>query len=274
MDKTTRRFFALVATLLMMLTSLSPALADPPLPPSTLTADPDRQVINVPILMYHRIWSVKPGASRMMVEMSVSPAMFGAQMKYLSDGGYHTITMAQLAEHLQARHDGGYVPPLPTKPIVITFDDGYKTQYYNALPVLRQYGFKATFYIIASAPGTADYMTWDMIKELDAGGMDIESHTWSHKLLTIQSDATLTRELVGAKNELEKRLGHPVKGFCYPYGGYNARVIKAVAAAGYTNATIVGGGRYESYAKRLVMPRVSVYGDFGFPYFARNVSYP
>lgn len=270
MNRKTRRFITSATTLLLMLTYLSPALAAPPTP----AFDPDQRTLNVPILMYHRIWTAPPGASLMMTQMSVSPDLFAAQMKYLADGGYHTITMKQLADHLQARHDGGYVPPLPTRPIVISFDDGYRTQYYNALPALNQYGFKATFYIIASAPGTADYMTWPMIKELDNAGMDIESHGWSHKLLTIQSDANLTRELVDGKNELEKRLGHPVSGFCYPYGGYNARVIKAVAAAGYTNATVVGGGRYESYARRLALPRVVVYGNFSFAYFAQSVYYP
>jgi peptidoglycan/xylan/chitin deacetylase (PgdA/CDA1 family) len=267
-----RSLFFTTATLLMILCSSLTASAQAASPATPVT--PDHQTINVPILMYHRITYTNPGASLAMQQMSVSPAIFAAQMKYLSDRGYHAITIKQLYQHLDARHTGIYVPPLPTRPIVITFDDGYKTQYYNALPILNQYGFKATFYIIASTPGTADYMTWNMIKQLDKGGMDIESHTWDHKLLTVLSDAALTRELVDAKNELEKRLGHVVNGFCYPDGGYNTRVINAVAAAGYTNATIVAGGRLESYAKRFTLPRISVYGTFGFDFFTHNVYYP
>lgn len=272
MKTRSRSLFLTIATLLMIMVGSLPAGAAQT-PPAT-PQDIDHQTVNVPILMYHRITEIKPGAGLAMQQMSVSPATFAVQMKYLADLGYHTITVKQLYNHLAARHEGAYVPPLPTRPIVITFDDGYKTQYYNALPILNQYGFKATFYIIASAPGTADYMSWNMIKQLDAEGMDIESHTWSHKLLNWLSDVELTKELVDAKNLLEKRLGHAVTGFCYPYGGYNSRVVMAVEAAGYTNATIVAGGRYESYAKRFILPRISVYGNFDFSFFARNVYYP
>ena len=112
-------------------------------------------------------------------DIAITPATFEAQLKVLKDGGYHTITARQLADY----HSKG--TPLPDKPVMITFDDGWKNQYEYAAPLLKKYGFVATYFINPQPIGRGSaYMTKDMLVQLTKDGNDIEPHTWTHKQLT------------------------------------------------------------------------------------------
>lgn len=115
---------------------------------------------------------------------------------------------------------------LPKKPVVISFDDGYEDAYAAALPLLKKYDFKGSFAIITGKVGTPDYMTWEHIKTLARGGMEILSHTISHSDLRLISDKKLEEELAGSKKILQDKLGVQIDGLVYPSGQYELPAVR------------------------------------------------
>ena len=199
--------------------------ADPSPQPKVVT----RAVIQpiVPILMYHHIGD--PLASTPFNEryMFTSATAFRDEMSWLAKSGYHTITMPEL-----------FAGNLPTKPIVLTFDDGYQDNYDNAYKILSGMEQKGTFFVI-SGFANANYLSTTEIQEMSASGMDIESHTVDHQNLTTLSPVSLNDELVNSKQYLETILGKKVEFICYPFGIHNQAVIDATKAAGYRAAVMV-----------------------------------
>ena len=121
--------------------------------------------------------------------------------------------------------------------MIISFDDDWEGQYTYALPLLKKYGFTATFYIWVVVVGMKHHMTWDEVKELDAAGMQIGCHTLTHPFLQrVRSDDALRREIVVSKKRIEEHIGKPVTTFAYPFGQYNERVVSFVREAGFTSA--------------------------------------
>lgn len=122
----------------------------------------------------------------------------------------------------------------PRLPFQITFDDGERSQYLNAAPILAEHGISATYFVTPGLIGTAaKFLGWDELKALQNAGHSIQSHGWSHKFLTFCSDAELAHELLAPKQLLEYKLGAPVEEISVPGGRWNWRVIKACADAGY-----------------------------------------
>lgn len=179
----------------------------------------------IPVLMYHEIGD---GPN----ELYVSEKSFAAQLDLLKSHGYQSITLDQLYDALQGKGT------LPAHPVVFSFDDGYASAYQTAFPLLKQHGFTGVFFIYTRGVGTADRVTWDELREMQAQGMEIESHTMSH--LDLPSLAgwpqRLRDETAGARAILQAQLGTSVEYFCYPAGRYNAAVIQAVKDAGYKAA--------------------------------------
>lgn len=180
----------------------------------------------MPILLYHHISDA--GRSRYFV----SVATFKAQMQYLADQGYQTISVSQVADVI--RHGGS----LPEKPVVLTFDDGFEDVYDNALPILQVHHFTGVAYIIT---GTIDsnlsygYMQADALKALVAAGWEIGSHSITHS--DIQSSRLgMGTELQKSRQDLESLLGVTVRSFAYPYGSANPWVQEHVKDYGYENA--------------------------------------
>jgi len=209
----------------------------------------------VPILMYHYI-RPDPGPTDPVGQgLSVSPELFAAQIAYLSEGGYTTITMAELADAWNGRR------ALPAKPVVLTFDDGYRDFYTDAWPILRQYGFSATVYLIADVIDQPAYLTADMILELDSSGqVDFGSHTVTHPELPALDDTEAEREIAGSKQMLEDRLNHPVRTFCYPVGRYSERDVALVSAAGYELAVTTEWGSAIPSMDHHLLSRIRISG--------------
>lgn len=186
---------------------------------------------NVPILVYHSIGpKTTKIESKMQLHYRVTTENFEKQMQYLKDNNFTPITFAQLVDHLN------YGTSIPEKAVVITFDDGWKNQYTYAVPILKKYGFTATFFII-SKTRSGGYMTWDELKDLVTHHFEIASHTERHaKLGGDITDALLQQEVVGSKQELEKQLGVTVATIAYPYYSQSERARKAIADAGYLGA--------------------------------------
>ncbi|MDT8904046.1 polysaccharide deacetylase family protein [Anaeroselena agilis] len=201
----------------------------------------------VPILSYHKVGDTEEA-------YSVAPADFERQMAYLADKGYTAITMADLFGRLTAGK------PLPARPVVITFDDGYADNYYTALPIMAKYGMRATVFVVTDFLGERPYLTWDEVKALRAAGTEIGSHSLAHRALPeLPADERL-RDVAASKEGLEWRLDAPVRFFAYPFGRYDAASEEALQAVGYRAAVSTRLGLNnpgdDLYAlKRINIPR-------------------
>jgi peptidoglycan/xylan/chitin deacetylase (PgdA/CDA1 family) len=144
---------------------------------------------------------------------------------------------------------------------MLTFDDGYLDNYQVVVPMLEEYGFQATFYIITDLVGTPENMSWEQILELDRKGMDIGAHTAGHRDLVTLDAADLQAEVAGSSEILKEHLGHPVYWFSYPAGKYDPDVLSSVQAAGYLLATSTDPGEQQSSNDPFVLLRYRVRSD-------------
>ena len=197
--------------------------------------------VRLPILEYHRV-SARPTASEVTRALTVSPQEFAAEMTWLHDAGFHAVTEGQLL--------GAFALglPLPPRPIMITFDDGYRDVLWNAAPVLHRLHMPATAYVIVDRIGTdSSFLTWGELGRLERLGFDIGSHTVHHVDLTAVPPATVRAELVDSRRELERGLGRSVYWLSYPLGRFDPAVAAAARRAGYLLAvTEVPGVRQTS----------------------------
>ncbi len=201
---------------------LAPVAGDP-------AVEAGEGAVRVPVLMYHHIRPMLPSFSRADRSFTTTPEEFATQMQALKSAGYRTITPQDME---QALKEGAYL--LPAKPVLITFDDGFRDQYENAWPVLQSLGLRATFFIVSRAYTLSGCMKPDQIKELDASGLiTIASHTKNHAFLTRVGKEKREDEILGSKLDLEMLLGHPVDVFSFPYGSWSREVAKEVEAAGF-----------------------------------------
>jgi peptidoglycan/xylan/chitin deacetylase (PgdA/CDA1 family) len=205
--------------------------------------------VQVPVLTYHR---VAPLSAVGLTDLKVEPATFVAELGALQAGGYHTISQAQLFDAL---YKG---TRLPTKPVIISVDDGYVDDITRILPALQRFHMVATFFVITGRMTEPGFLTADQIRQLDQAGMDVGDHTAHHVDLRLLAPAQLRMETAGSKQVLEHVLGHPVYYFAYPFGAYNDAVVTAVRSAGFTLAYSTAGGTTERTSAPLTIPRVHV----------------
>ena len=227
-----------------------------PTPTAWVTASPNNDPAIVPILMYHHLEDLPQDASELRRTWTVAPKTFESQIEWLAQRGFHTITMAQLVAHLKQRQ------PLPSKPIVISFDDGWADAYTVAYPILKKHGFIGTFFIYTNPIDHKLYVTWTQLEEMSSAGMDIQGHTLSHPhLRTLEPEAAM-KEIVDSKAILEKRLGKPIVALAYPDGEYNNAIIDMVKRAGYESAVTLAAGYRQRPDELFTLHRIRVsYGD-------------
>jgi peptidoglycan/xylan/chitin deacetylase (PgdA/CDA1 family) len=215
--------------------------------------------LSLPVLMYHSV-SDTPTASTQ--ALSVRPGMFGAQLCSLRRQGFTGLTFGEWG---QRRRTG---QPLPARPIVLTFDDGYADLIEEALPKLIEHGFPATVFVTtgwlrdagrstaASAPGRM--LSWAQLAELSAAGVEVAAHTHSHPELDRISTARLHAELGDSKKLLEDRLGRPVRSLAYPYG-YSSKHVRTVARErGYLQAAAVANAPATANCDPFRVPRLTI----------------
>jgi peptidoglycan/xylan/chitin deacetylase (PgdA/CDA1 family) len=172
-------------------------------------------------------------------------------MNYLYIHGYRTISVEQLA---QAIHFGAQ---LPSRPILLTFDDGSETVYTDALPIMQRYGFTGTAYIVYNYVGAGLFMDRDQIRELYAAGWEIGSHGVSHHDLTTRPGKQ-EEEIVKSRQRLESYLDVPVRSFAYPFGAYDADSLYFVKYAGYIAAMGLGDGSVQGKQNIYYLYRHSI----------------
>ncbi|GAB6155311.1 polysaccharide deacetylase family protein [Desulfosporosinus burensis] len=238
-------------------TNPSAVLPDSPANTSRLPSVQEAQA--VPILYYHSVM-LEVGN-----EVRMPPDQFEAQMAYLRDNGYQSITLGQL---YQAYYQGGSLPP---KPFVITFDDGYVDNYTTAFPIMKKYGFTATVFMVSSYIDGEGFLSWAQLKELAANGWEVEGHTTTHPYLTKVDGASLLQELKSSKDLLEKGIGKTVNFFAYPYGDFNSAVLKAVQDTGYLMSFTTQRGWASFTVDEFQVKRVYCYANMGQNEFARRL---
>jgi peptidoglycan/xylan/chitin deacetylase (PgdA/CDA1 family) len=198
----------------------------------------------VPILVYHELGNPPPGAP--FPGLYVSDADFTAEMAWLHANGYQAVTLDEMMNAWF--HDG----TLPRKPIVITFDNGYLPQITEAPHVMSRYGWPGVLNEI-----TENHLDPAQIRSILRVGWEVDSHSLTHPDLTTLDASELQAQVAGSRQFLRKTFHIPVNSFCYPSSKYNATVIAAVKAAGYTNAVTENAG-YATSSEAFVLPRFEI----------------
>ena len=215
----------------------------------------------IPIVMYHSIGYEKGNIAR------VTKENFKEQMKYLKDNGYATLTLNDAYDFFINNK------PVPEKSIVLTFDDGYMDNYVEALPILKEFGLKATIFVITDlVDKDPNYMTISQLKEMQSQGIEIESHTVYHEHLKQLSYEKQVTTLKGSKEFLEKVLNKKIKYVAYPYGEYSQETLKVVQEVGYTLAVTTAGRWSDKADGILTLDRVFISGAASLDTFIERIT--
>jgi peptidoglycan/xylan/chitin deacetylase (PgdA/CDA1 family)/SAM-dependent methyltransferase len=237
-------------------------------------ASASESATEVPILMYH---SVAEDGPPELSPYRISPQAFREQMRYLRRHGYHSITIEDWGACIAAQK------PPPGRPVILTFDDGYKDFIENAWPILERADFKATLFIVTERVGrVADWdpavsrplalMSWRDLQELQAKGGEIGSHSASHKdFLAISVDQVMA-EGQHARGKLREKLGSEAKIIAFPWGRGDEGVRRALARCGYTFGLTTWGGKSTLADDPMNLPRIEIFGDDDITAFARKLA--
>ncbi len=238
---------------------LTPIPIAPPVPDGVLRS------ADAPILMYHYISTAPSAQDRIRYGLSVPPEMFEAQLKLLHDNGFTTITLRQLYEYLAIG------TPLPEKPIILTFDDGYNDNYTNAFPILLKYDMLGTFLVLTGPADDGDpaYLTWDMIQEMSQAGMDIQLHSRDHLDMRNRSYDWLVFQIIGGRQSIEGHTGKPVIFMAYPSGKYDATVQRFLRDTNFWAAVTTAFGSRHVLKDAMNWDRVRISGQLRLQDFAK-----
>jgi peptidoglycan/xylan/chitin deacetylase (PgdA/CDA1 family) len=208
----------------------------------------------VPILMYHVVGT--PPADAPFPGLYVRRADFAGQLTWLRAHRYHAVSLRRVYDYWQR----GYA--LPHRPVVLTFDDGYREDYTNVRPLLARRHWPGVLNL--AVQNLLDRkLTVPQIRTMIANGWEIDAHTLTHRDLTTLGSADLRHEVAGSRAWIRRRFHVPVNFFCYPSGRYDARVVAAVRSAGFFGATIEGFRPATPQDGLLTLPRIRVDGSDG-----------
>jgi peptidoglycan/xylan/chitin deacetylase (PgdA/CDA1 family) len=216
-------------------------LPSPPVSPGTR---------RIPILMYHVIQA--PSASAAFPGLWVAPSEFAGQMHALQRAGFRAISLDQAWAYWR------YGAQLPAHPIIITFDNGYASQYSEALPILRAMGWIAVLNLQLSLHAPQG-LSPKQVRGMVAAGWELDTQGFTHADLPTLGAARLTYEVAVSRQRIRRDYGVPVNWFCYPSGHYDSRVVAMVKAAGYLGSTTVIFG-WGSPADTYRLARLRVLG--------------
>lgn len=182
----------------------------------------------VPILCYHQVRDWKPTDSKMAKDYIMPPASLREQLKMLADSGYHTILPDQLYAYLTTG------AALPSKPIMLTFDDTDEDQFTVAYPEMKKYGFKGVFFIMTVSLGRLPhYMSKEQVKELYNAGNVIGSHTWDHHNVKKYQGKDWEIQIDKPTKQLEAITGTPIRYFAFPFGLWNREALPELRKRGF-----------------------------------------
>ncbi len=206
--------------------------------------------IKIPVMIYHSVRPHIAGQSKYQELYDVTPELLEEELLYLKQNGYHPILLRDVDAYWR-----GATSSLPEKPVILTFDDGWKNQYEYAFPLLEKHNMKAVFFIFTNPldHNKSKWMSWEDVRELDKAGMEIGGHTRTHPILTKIShdNKKLDDEILEPKHIIERELGHSIVSFAYPFGAKDEAVEIAVARAGYQLARTTISGVWNDPLHRL-----------------------
>jgi len=210
----------------------------------------------VPILTYHRFSELCRS------DICISESDFGKQMELLHRKGCRTIDFQAFSDYFD------YKKPIPKNAVIITVDDGFRSAYDIAYPILKKYGFHASLFVYTNfVSASPSAITWDQLREMKSDGFEVGSHTLSHCNLLVQNETEtpvdyhrrIMGELRQSKSIIDKKLAQDTQVLAYPYGNYNPEIIMMSKQAGYRFAVTVKGGSTSFLNAPFVLKRNSVF---------------
>lgn len=213
--------------------------------------------INIPVLCYHNLSPTVVGS------MNMTPQKFESEIKWLKDNGFNIIPLTEAIEYLEGKRAS-----LPTKPVVVSADDGWKSVYTYMLPIIKKYNIPVTLFIYPQTISTGkNALTWEQLNELKQTGLfTIQSHTYSHPnfkqtkrhLSPAAYEKFVNGELSNSKKILEEKLGTSITALAWPFGIYNEYLEQAAANAGYTMAFSIDDHTANKSYKPMAQPRFMI----------------
>ena len=223
----------------------------------------------VPVLSYHKF------ARNNSDNMTVSERSFEEQMRFLKKNGYHVVSLDEFFDFRDFRAQ------IPKKSVVITIDDGWRSTYDIAFPILKKYGYTATLFVYTDfILKTNKTLDWALLTEMSNNGIDIQSHTKTHRSLNWSDEQesfreyfdSVRKELTESAEIIKKRLNKDVTYLAYPYGDTNPLVIALLVKLGYKGALTVNRGSNPFFTDNYRINRSMIYGDFDLKDFERNLT--
>lgn len=224
---------------------------------------------SVPVLAYHKF------ARNNADTLTVSERSFEEQMRFLKKNGYHVITLDEFFDFLNFRAQ------IPKKSVVITIDDGWRSTYDIAFPILKKYGYPATLFVYTDFILQSDKtLNWILLSEMEKNDIDIQCHTKTHRNLNKRDEQesfweyfeSVKKELIESAEIIKKRLNKEVKYLAYPYGETNSLIIALLKKLGYRGAFMVDRGGNPFFIDNYRINRSMIYGDFDLKDFERNLT--
>jgi peptidoglycan/xylan/chitin deacetylase (PgdA/CDA1 family) len=224
----------------------------------------------VPVLSYHRFTRNKKSKNRMVV----TQAAFEAQMRYLKNNGYTVIRLSQFYAFLDFKDQ------IPEKSVVITIDDGFRSSFDIAYPILKKFGYPATFFLYTGIVGSSNAMNWKQIQELKQNGFDIQSQTRTHrdmsKLLKGENFkayvSRLEKEITIAQKNIRDKTTVTPMFMAYPYGKWNHLVIALLKKHGFRGGLTVRRGGNPFFTDNFKVKRAMIYGTYDLNTFKKNLN--
>jgi peptidoglycan/xylan/chitin deacetylase (PgdA/CDA1 family) len=222
----------------------------------------------IPILMYHSISTEAENAAHPYFFMNTAPAVFEAHMKYLFENNYRTISIDEACNCLTTKSQGS------AKQVVITFDDGYRNFFTEAMPILSKYNFTATVFLATEFVGDnnkkfngIDCLNWQEVRELLGCRINIGSHTIHHPKLDSLAANDVRREVQISKDIIEDKIGESIEYFSYPFAFpvYKKKFIRflfnTLKICGYQNAVTTNIGTISAENSNFFLKRIPVNSD-------------
>jgi peptidoglycan/xylan/chitin deacetylase (PgdA/CDA1 family) len=203
----------------------------------------------VTVLLYHKFDEADSPST------STPTAMFAQQMEYLHAQRYEVMSMDELYKCITGER------PVPDKAVVITLDDGYLSEYTQAIPILKEHGYPFCVFVFTRSVGAHNFMNWDHLRQIRSFGGEVGSHTHTHPHLVDSSAEEIREEFFRSKKILEKNLGVDVKWFAYPFGDYDNTIRALGTKAGYKLLLTSDPGSVGPDTMPDLVPRQAIVGQ-------------
>lgn len=220
----------------------------------------------IPVLLYHHVNDQETGSKH----LTISTIEFKRQLRLLRTHGFQSITLAQLGAFMR-----GEQVFLPDRPILITFDDGHADNFDQAFPILKEFGYNATIFMVGINFDRVNRLSSSQIREMIARNLSVGAHSMTHPNLSNLGSSELRHEVTGSKKKAERALRADVSYFAYPGGFYNLATLEAVEAAGFLGAfSVLPGLNRPERENIFLLRRIPVFSYTDFDHLVEKLNQP